>query len=29
MKETTLFSIDTPYRSALPVRAWTFGTEGK
>lgn len=29
MKETTLFTIDTPYRPALPVRAWTFGTEGK
>ena len=29
MKETTLFTIDTPYRPALPVRAWTFGAEGK
>ncbi|MFR7477765.1 MAG: M14 family metallopeptidase [Acutalibacteraceae bacterium] len=29
MKETILFTIDTPYRHALPVRAWSFGPEGK
>ena len=29
MRETTLFTIDTPYRSALPVRAWRFGPEEK
>ena len=29
MKEITLFTIDTPYRHVLPVRAWSFGPEGK
>lgn len=29
MRETVLFTIDTPYRPALPVRAWSFGPEGK
>ena len=29
MRETVLFTIDTPYRPALPVRAWFFGAEGQ
>lgn len=29
MKELTLFSVDTPYRQSLPVKAWQFGNADK
>lgn len=29
MRETVLFSVDTPYRQSLPVKGWRFGNENE